>query len=136
MSAKDRAPRRLCDLPPEELERRARLHVDGFFGETRAAAERLRAELDPLNLVRKHPVAAAAAVGVAGLVVARWVRGSRRAPAGAAAGPAGPAGPPESVGRTFSRSLLTALAGTAATALPELLLPLLAPGRRRARGWA
>jgi hypothetical protein len=122
MSAKDRAPRRLCDLPPEELERRARLHVDGFFGETCAAAERLRTEFDPLNLVRKHPVAAAAAIGVAGFVVARWVRGSRRAPGGAAARPAGP---PESVGRTFSRSLLAALAGAAATALPELLLPLL-----------
>jgi len=122
MSAKDRAPRRLCDLPPEELERRARLHVDGFFGEIRAGAGRLRTELDPLNLVRKHPVAAAAAVGVAGFVVARMVRGSRRAPNGAAAGPAGP---PESVGRTFSRSLLVALAGAAATALPELLLPLL-----------
>jgi len=122
MSAKDRAPRRLCDLPPEELDRRARLHVDGFFGETRAAAERLRTELHPLNLVRKHPVAAAAAIGVAGFVVARWVRGSRRATNGAAARPAGP---PESVGRTFSRSLLAALAGAAATALPELLLPLL-----------
>jgi hypothetical protein len=122
MIAKDRAPRRLCDLPPEELERRARLYVDGFFGETRAAAERLRTELRPLNLVRKHPVAAAVTIGVAGFVVARWVRGSRRAPNGAAAGPAGP---PGSVGRTFGRSLLVALAGAAATSLPELLLPFL-----------
>jgi hypothetical protein len=122
MSAKDRAPRRLCDLPPEELERRARLHVDGFFGETRAASGRLRTELDPLNLVRKHPVAAAAAIGVAGFVVARMIRGSRRAPASAAAGPAGA---PELVGRTFSRSLLTALAGAAARALPDLLSFLL-----------
>jgi hypothetical protein len=122
MSAKDRAPRRLCDLPPEELERRARLHVDGFFGETCAAAERLRSALDPLTLVRKHPVAAAATIGVAGFVVARWVRGRRRAPAGAAAGPGGA---PEPVGRTFSRSLMAALAGAAATALPELLMPLL-----------
>jgi hypothetical protein len=122
MSAKDRAPRRLCDLPPEELERRARLHVDGFFGETSAAAGRLRTELHPLRLVQKHPVAAAAAIGVAGFVVARMVRGSRRAPASAAAGPAGA---PELVGRTFSRSLLTALAGAAARALPDLLSFLL-----------
>jgi len=74
-------------------------------------------------------VAAAAAIGVAGFVVARMVRGTRRAPAGAAAGPARAE---ETVGRTFGRSLLTALAGAAATVLPELLLWLLR--RRRASG--
>jgi hypothetical protein len=128
MSAEAPVPR-LCDLPPEELERRARRHVDGFFGETRAAAGCLETELHPLTLIRKHPVAAAAAIGVAGFVVARMVRGTRRAPAGAAAGPARAE---ETVGRTFGRSLLTALAGAVATVLPELLLSLLR--RRRAPG--
>jgi hypothetical protein len=125
MTAMARAPTRLCDLPPEELEQRARRHVDGLFGEVRAAGESLRAECHPLTLVRKHPVAVAAAIGVAAFVLVRLVRGRRRASDGAAAGPARAA---ESLGRTVGRSLMTGLAGSAATVLPELALAFLRRG--------
>ena len=125
MNAMNREPTRLCDLPPEELEQRARRHVDGLFGEVRQAADYLRTECQPLRLIRKHPVATAAVIGVAAFAVARLVRGSRRAPGAAAAGAARAA---ESLGRTFGRSLLAGLAGSAATALPELVLALLRRG--------
>ena len=121
MSAMNREPRPLCSLPPEELEQRARRHLDGLFGEIRGAGDYLRTEWHPLRLIRKHPVAAAAVVGVAGLALARLVRGSRRTP-GAAAGAARAA---ESLGHTVGRSLLAGLAGSAATLLPELVLALL-----------
>jgi hypothetical protein len=113
----DRAPIRLCDLPPEELERLARWHVDGFFGEVRAAGEHVRTECHPLNLVRKHPLATAAVIGVAGFAVARLLRGRRRTPRGAAE----PMRAAEPIGRTVGRTLLSGLAGSAAALLPELL---------------
>ena len=122
MSAMNREPSPLCSLPPEELEQRARRHLDGLFGEVRGAGEYLRTECHPLRLIRKHPVVTVAVIGVAGLVLARLVRGSRRAPGAAAAGTTRAA---ESLGRTFGRSLLAGLAGSAATLLPELVLALL-----------
>ena len=134
MSAMNREPRPLCSLPPEELEQRARRHLDGLFGEVRGAGEYLRTEWHPLRLIRKHPVAAAAVVGVAGLALARLVRGpvrppvlggSRRASGAAAAGATRAA---ESLGRTVGRSLLAGLAGSAATLLPELVLAFLRRG--------
>jgi len=128
MSVMDRAPIRLCDLPPEELERLARAHVDGFFGEVRAAGEHVRAECHPLTLIRKHPLATAAVIGVAGLAVAQLVRGGRRAPRKGAAGPVREA---EGLGRTFGRTLLAGLAGSAARVLPDLVMAYL---RRRNGG--
>jgi hypothetical protein len=130
----NREPSLLCSLPPpstggrtgpEELEQRARRHLDGLFGEVRGAGDYLRTEWRPLRLIRKHPVAAAAVIGVAGLALARLVRGSRRAPGAAAAGATRAA---ESLGRTVGRSLLAGLAGSAATLLPELVLALLRRG--------
>jgi hypothetical protein len=119
MSDIDRSPIRLSDLPSEELDRRARAHVDGFFDELRGMGEHVRTEWNPLKLAVKHPLATATVVGVAGFAVARLLRGKRRqAHGGAAAGP-------ESVGRT----LLSGLAG-AATVLPELLMAYL---QRRGR---
>jgi hypothetical protein len=123
MSATHREPSRLSDFSPEDLDRLARVHVDGFFGEVRAAGERIRAECHPLTLVRKHPLATAAVIGVAGFAVARLLRGSRRASRGAAA--AEPIRAAEPVGRAVGRTLLTGLAGTAATMLPELLVAYL-----------
>jgi len=122
MSAMNREPSPLCSLPPEELEQRARRHLDGLFGEVRGAGEYLRTECHPLRLIRKHPVVTVAVIGVAGLTLARLVRGSRRSPGAAAAGATRAA---ESLGRTFGRSLLAGLAGSAATLLPELVLALL-----------
>jgi len=129
MSAMNREPRPLCSLPPEELQQRARRHVDGLFGEVRGAGEYLRTECHPLRLIRNHPVVTVAVIGVAGLALARLVRGSRRAPGAAAAGAARAA---ESLGHTVGRSLLAGLAGSAATLLPELVLALL---RRDGHGW-
>ncbi|MCX5656205.1 MAG: hypothetical protein NTY65_16330 [Planctomycetota bacterium] len=128
MSVMDRTPIRLSDLPPEEIERQARWHVDGFFGEVRAAGEHVRAECHPLNLVRKHPLATAAVIGVAGFAVARLFRGTRRAPRGAAAEPVHQV---EGLGRTFGRTLLAGLAGSAARVLPDLVMAYL---RRRNGG--
>jgi hypothetical protein len=125
MSAMNRESSPLCSLPPQELEQQARRHLDGFFGEVRGAGEYLRTEWHPLRLIRKHPVAAAAVFGVAGLALAHLVRGSRRASGAAAAGATRAA---ESLGRTFGRSLLAGLAGSAATLLPELVLALLRRG--------
>ena len=125
MSAIDRAPAHLCDLSPEELDRRAREHVDGFFGEVRGIGEHVRTEWHPLNLARKHPVATAAVIGVAGFAVARLLRGKQRAARSAAAEPIRAAEP---IGHTVGRTLLTGLAGAAAMALPELLVAYL---RRR-----
>jgi hypothetical protein len=128
MSAMNREPRPLCSLPPEELEQMARRHVDGLFGEIRGAGEYLRTECHPLRIIRNHPVVTVAVIGVAGLALARLVRGSRRTP-GAAAGATGAA---ESLGHTVGRSLLAGLAGSAATLLPEAVLALL---RRGGHGW-
>jgi hypothetical protein len=125
----DRAPIRLCDLPSEELDRLASAHVDGLFDEVRAAGERIRTECQPLNLVKKHPLATAAVLGVAGFAVARLFRGSRRAPRGAAA--AEPIREAEPLGRTFGRTLLAGLAGSAARVLPDLVMAYL---RRRNGG--
>ena len=125
MSAMNREPSPLCSLPPEELEQQARRHLDGLFGEVRGAGDYLRTEWHPLRLIRKHPVATAAVFGVAGLALARLVHGSRRASGAAAAGATRAA---ESLGRTFGRSLLAGLAGSAATLLPELVLALLRRG--------
>ena len=119
--------RHLCDLPPEDLDRMAREHLEGAFAEVRAAAEQCRTECRPLNLVRKHPVAVGAAVGVAGFALACLLRG-RRPSDGAA-----PARAAESVGRTFYRSLVASLAGSAGSVLPELVLAFL---RSRASGRA
>jgi hypothetical protein len=126
MSATNPAPTHLCDLSSEQLDRRAREHVDGFFGEVRGVGEHVRTEWHPLNLARKHPVATAAVIGVAGFAVARLLRGKRRAARGSVA--AGPNCAAEPIGRTVGRSLLLGLAGAAATMLPELLVAYL---RRR-----
>jgi hypothetical protein len=134
----NREPSPLCSLPPQELEQRARRHLDGLFGEVRGAGDYLRTECHPLRLIRKHPVATAAVLGVAGLALARLVRpygpvlgGSRRASGAAAAGATRAA---ESLGRTFGRSLLAGLAGSATTLLPELVLALLRRGGHGRRG--
>jgi hypothetical protein len=119
MSATHREPSRLSDFSPEDLDRLARLHVDGFFGEVRAAGERVRAECHPLTLVRKHPLATAAVIGVAGFAVAKLVRGGRRAPRKSAAEPIREA---EGLGRTVGRTLLAGLAGSAARVLPDLVM--------------
>jgi len=131
MSAMDRAPLHLCDLPAEELDRLARQHVDGFFGEVRAAGDHIRIECHPLTLVQKHPVATAAVVGAGGLAVALLLRGGRRTPRSAAAAGPEPIRAAEPVGRAVGRTLLTGLAASAASALPELLAAHL---RRRGRG--
>ena len=128
MSAMDRAPARLVDLPPEEIDRRAHAHVDGFFDELRGAGDHVRTEWTPLRLAAKHPVATAAVVGVAGLAMARLFRGKRRDARGSAGAGPETSRPAESIGRTVGRTLLAGLAGTAATALPELLMAYL---RRR-----
>jgi len=117
----------LCDLPPEDLDRMAQEHLEGVFAEVRAAAEHCRAECRPLTFVRKHPVAVGAAVGVAGFALAYLLRGRRRSDGAA------PARAAESVGRTFYRSLVASLAGSAGGALPELVLAFL---RSRASGRA
>jgi len=122
MSATNPAPMRLCDLPPEELDRRARAHVDGLFDEVRAAGERIRTECHPLNLVQKHPLATAAVLGVAGFAVARLFRGSRRASRVAAAEPIREAEP---LGRTVGRTVLVGLAGSAVRVLPDLVMAYL-----------
>jgi len=126
MIATNPAPSHLCDLSPEELDRRAREHVDGFFGEVRGVGEHVRTEWNPLRLAGKHPLATAAVIGVAGFAVARLLRGKRRE-ARSAAGPE-PIRAAEPIGRTVGRTLLTGLAGAAATMLPELLVAYL---RRR-----
>ena len=128
MSATNPAPMRLSDLPPEELDRLARAHVDGLFDEVRAAGERIRTECRPLNLVQKHPLATAVVLGVAGFAVARLFRGSRRASRGAAAKPIREAEP---LGRTVGRTLLVGLAGSAARVLPDLVMAYL---RQRGTG--
>jgi hypothetical protein len=128
MNATDPAPTRLCDLSPEELDRRARAHVDGFFGEVRGVGEHVRTEWNPLKLAGKHPLATAAVLGVAGFAAARLLR--RKARGSVAAGPE-PIRVAEPISRTVGRTLLTGLAGAAATALPELLMAYL---RRRGRG--
>ena len=125
MSIMDRAPVHLSDLPAEELDRLARRHIDGFFGEVRGAGEHVRTECHPLTLIQKHPVATVAVVGAGGLALALLLRGGRRAPRGAAAEPIRAAEP---IGRTVARTLFSGLAGSAATVLPELLVAYL---RRR-----
>jgi hypothetical protein len=125
MNATQHEPRRLSDLPAEELDRLARAHVDGFFGEVRGAGEHVRTEWTPLALAKKHPVATAAVVGAGGLAVVLLLRGGRRTPRSAAAEPIRAVEP---LGRTVGRTLLSGLAGSAATMLPELLMAYL---RRR-----
>jgi hypothetical protein len=112
MSDLDPSPAHLSDLSPEELDRRARAHIDGLFAEVRGMRQRVHEDLNPLKLAVKHPLVTAAVVGVAGFAVATFLQGRRRQASsdGASAGP-----PP--IGRT----LLSGLAGVAATALPELL---------------
>lgn len=128
MNVMDRASLHLSDLPAEELDRLARAHVDGFFGEVRGAGEHVRTEWTPLTLAKKHPVATAAVVGAGGLAVALLLRGGRRTPRGAAAEPIRAVEP---LTRTVGRTLLSGLAGSAATMLPELLMAYL---RRRNAG--
>ena len=131
MSATQREPRRLTDLPPEELDRLARAHVDCFFGEVRGVGEHVRTEWNPLKLAVKHPVATAAVLGVAGFAAARLLRGRRSEARGSVAAGPEPVPATEPIIRTVSRTLLTGLAGVAATSLPELLMAYL---RRRGRG--
>ena len=121
MSAMDRAPTRLSDLPPEELQRRAHDHVDGFFEELRGVGEHVRTEWNPLRLAAKHPLATVAVVGVAGFVVARLLRGRRRQARTDTAGREAIRAA-EPIGRAVGRTLLTGLAGTAARTLPRLLM--------------
>ena len=127
MSDIDRSPIRLSDLPSEELDRRARAHVNGFFEELRGVGEHVRTEWNPLKLAVKHPLATAAVVGAAGFAVARLLRGKRRQTRGSEAGQEAIRAA-EPIGRTVGRTLLAGLAGTAATAIPELLMAYL---RRR-----
>jgi hypothetical protein len=115
MSDTPHSPLRLSDLPPEELDRLAHAHVDGLFGEVRGAGEHVRTEWNPLKLAVKHPLATAAIVGVAGFAAAQLLQGRRREARGS------PATASEPIGRT----LISGLAGVAATALPKLLMTYL-----------
>lgn len=133
MSAMDRAPTRLSDLPPEEVQRRAHDHVDGFFEELRGVGEHVRTEWNPLRLAVKHPLATMAVVGVAGLAVARLLRGKRPQARGSKAGQEATRAA-EPIGRTVGRTLLAGLAGTAATTLPRLLMARLRRRGGRDRG--
>ncbi len=111
MSDTGRAPSRLSELSPEELERLARSHLDAMWGQLRAAGAAARANYHPLNIARRHPFAIAAA---AGALVGLFIHRRRRA----AARPAAAA--PETLGRTFARSLFSNLATAAGRALPAL----------------
>jgi hypothetical protein len=114
MNGTERVRKCLSDLPPEELERLARAHVDGMFSEICAVGTSLRASYDPLGFARRHPMAIAA---VAGLLAGIFVRRGRRV---AATRPPEGGGAPESPGTAFAPSLLSSLAAAAARALPEL----------------
>ncbi|HUT36527.1 MAG TPA: hypothetical protein VNE39_23770 [Planctomycetota bacterium] len=105
---------RLSALSPDELERLARSHVEGMWGELRAAGAELRASVHPVNVVRRHPLAAAgAAAALVGFLLHRRRRSSVAPPV--AAGAAG-----ESLGRRFTRSLLSNLASAAGRVVPAL----------------
>ncbi len=104
--------RPLHGLPPEELERLVREHLDAMWGESLAAGSELRDRYHPVKVASRHPFLTAA---VAGAAVALIVRRFRRR-----AAPAPSPCPPESLGRSFARSLLSNLASSAAHALPAL----------------
>jgi len=110
----DRTPSDLTGLSLEEVARLGEAHLDGLFGELDATWARIRSNLSPLQMVRRHPVATTAVAAVAGLLLARAIRGRGAAPASAPARQ-------ESVGRTFTHSLALALAGAAAKEVPGLL---------------
>ena len=107
---------RLSDLPPEELERLRQAHIDSMFDEIRAAGASLRASWHPLHLARRHPIAVAAA---AGLALAWLLRKGRRPSASAPSEAVATAEPPP--GRAFARSFLSGLASSAGRALPALI---------------
>lgn len=117
MTDRTPSPPPLHKLPPEELERRVREHLDAMWGELRAAGREFRTQYHPVRVARRHPFAAAA---VAGAVVALVVRKFRRR-AAPAPPPALAAAPPESLGRGFARSLLGNLASAAGRVLPALV---------------
>jgi len=94
-------------------------------GEIRLAGSSLRAGLQPLELVRRHPRSAGILGGLAVLLALRFLRRS------GGSGGAKPETEPRSLAHTFGRSLLSTTAKTAGRALPGILLWGLA---RRGRG--
>ena len=110
----DRTPSDLTGLSLEEVARLGEAHLDGLFGELDATWARIRSNLSPLQVVRRHPVATTVAAAAAGLLLARAIRGRGAAHASASRRQ-------ESVCRTFTHSLALALANAAASAVPGLL---------------
>jgi ABC-type Fe3+ transport system permease subunit len=109
----------LSEMAPGELERLAHGHVDRMLADIQAAGARIKADYHPLAIARRHPVAAVAAAGAAGLLLVRLLRSSQRG-AGASLPQGGAAS--QSLNRTFANSLLSAIAGAAGRALPGLVL--------------
>ncbi len=111
----------LKDVSSDELNRRARAHLDGMFSELSGATVAAEASLSPLELVKRHPALVGAAAAGLGLLAARLLRGG-----GGAAVVVGAAPPARtSVGRTLIDALVGAAIGAAGRSLPGLLLTFL-----------
>lgn len=108
---------KLDNLTPEELDRRAHEHIDGFFEEMKGAAGLLKARYHPVSIARRHPVGTAVVVGVGALLLARMIVSRPSAK---------PAPPPSEAGRSFRGSLFSSLAGAVGRLLPEILLMIVA----------
>ena len=105
----------LGGLSSEEIERRARAHLDGVAEEIREAGHSLRARLRPVALIRRYPKAAGIVGGAVILLLLRFLRGRRGAVVVQGS-------EPEPLARTFRRSLLSSVAKTAGRALPGVVL--------------
>jgi hypothetical protein len=111
MSAPPPAPSSPSTLSAEELARLAHSHFDAMWNELRAAGAVARAAYHPVEVARRHPLAAAA---VAGALLGFLLGRSRGAPAQSPPDAAQPAG------RAAARSVLSGLASAAAGVLPRL----------------
>jgi len=108
----------------EEIRRAAAAHRAALFAELRMASDEARERYSPLNIVRRHPVASAAAAGLGGLLLARaWAGRRARRAGGDGAGGKHP----------LRRALLTSVLGALVPALVRAGLEYLNRRRSAAR---
>jgi hypothetical protein len=108
---------RVSGLTPEELEILALEHVGSMFVEFSATCEVVRERYNPVKLIKRHPVVAAALAAAAAFKLVRYLRRKTAGSAGEKAAAPG-----------LFYSLLSGVASAAGRALPALLVSWLTRG--------
>ena len=117
-------------LPAGELKRRAEEHLRGAAEEFKSARADVWAMCGPGRLVRKHPLGATAAAGIAAFLALRLLRRRKRR------SDKGEAEPPkaERVRNVFGRSFLSGLVRASGKALSGVVVRTVTKGFGARRG--